>query len=60
MKVHLIFCAGLFCADSQGLTIFFIYADDEKVALAVLCKTLTKKGIENAIIYVYEECKVNH
>ena len=31
---------------------------DEKVALVVLCKALSRKGNDNAILYIYEECKV--
>ena len=30
----------------------------EKVALFVLCKVLTKKGIEDGLLYIFEECNV--
>ena len=41
------------------MEIFVDSGDDEKVALAVLCKILPKKSIENGIKYVYEECMVS-
>ena len=31
---------------------------DEKVALIVLCKALSRKWNDNAILYIYQECKV--
>ena len=31
---------------------------DEKVALIALCKALSRKGNDNAILYIYQECKV--
>ena len=33
---------------------------DEKVALIVLCKALSRKGNDNAILYIYQECKVKY
>ena len=30
----------------------------EKVALAILCKFLPKKTLENVSIFIYEECQV--
>ena len=29
-----------------------------KMALAILCKALPKKSVEDALIYLYKECKV--
>ena len=39
---------------------YMYIGDQEKVALSVLCKALLKKSVENAIVYIYEECKVKY
>ncbi len=33
---------------------------DEKVALTVLCKVLPKKSVNDAVVYLYLECKVRN
>ena len=32
---------------------------EEKVALTLVCRWLSKKGIEKPLTYLYEECKVS-
>lgn len=32
--------------------------EEEKVALYVLCKVLMKKGVDDGLLYIFEECKV--
>ena len=41
-----------------AVNVFLGDSDEGKIALYILCKLLSKKGVDNALTHIYQDCKV--